>query len=253
MQLRQQFFEAVLYKNINLAIKMISNSPTKAYLDIMGDKYHEEILNELKSIAKSKTLPEHFQFINNHLYIDPIRSVFGYGLANAGWLDKLSYFLKDKKVVEVMAGNGIISGYLQSKGINIISTDDNSWNLSELNRSLEFSGLCIYPYTTIEKISAVDAVNKYGKTVDYLIMSWPPYKSDVAYNVLKTLRTVNPKAKIIYIGEYNGCCANSRFFTSINSISDRRIEKINQYFQRFCSAFGPFSMEMMNDKVYLIN
>lgn len=252
MQLRQQFFGAVLYKNIDLAINYISTFNIKAYLDTVSKGSYEHAIKELRTIANTKTLPNHFEYINNHIFMDAVRRVFGYGLANAGWLDQLSEFLKGKKVVEVMAGNGILSGYLQCKGINIIPTDNNSWGLSELSHSFAFSNVCFYQYTLIENISAVDAIKKYGLTVDYILMSWPPYEDDVAYNVLQILRSVNPKAQIIYIGEYNGCCANKKFFSAIENVHDSRIKKINKYFQQFCTSFGPSSMDMIHDRVYLM-
>lgn len=82
-------------------------------------------------------------------------------------------------------------------------------------------------------------------------MSWPPYGDDVAYNVLQALRTVNPKAHIIYIGEYEGCCADENFFNAIKNIPDNRFKEINQHFQQFCTSLGSFFTEIIHDRVYL--
>jgi len=54
---------------------------------------------------------------------------------------------------------------------------------------------------------------EYGKNVDVLIMSWPPYTDEVVVKVLRKMREVNPSCIMVYIGEKEGGCnASEEFF-----------------------------------------
>ena len=79
-------------------------------------------------------------------------------------------------------------------------------------------------FTHIEVMDAIDAIKKFGKEVEFIIMSWPPYNEPIAYEVLKTMREVNPNLKLIFIGEdYGGCTADDNFFDNVKEIEDKEI------------------------------
>ena len=72
----------------------------------------------------------------------------------------------------------------------------------------------------IETLDCVESIDKYGKDIDIVIISWP-YMDSHAYNTIKQLHRVNPKALIVYIGEgCGGCTANDDFFHHFKEITD---------------------------------
>lgn len=137
-------------------------------------------------------------------------------------------FLLREKVIEyhgeVMSGTGSLSYVLRKLDIDIIATDDYSWSIP-----WEKNG---YEYTDIENIDAIEAVEKYGRDVDILIMSWA-YMDNTAYQVLKKLHEVNPNCILLYIGEGGGgCTADSEFYNNIINYYDETFKKVRKnYFQ----------------------
>lgn len=124
------------------------------------------------------------------------------------WIRPLAKWIGKRKCLEIMCGSGALSKGLQDCGIDIQATDDFSWpHFKE-------------PWTNIEKLSAVDAIKKYGRERDIVICSWPPMDS-AAHDALLTMRQVNPSALMIYIGESNeGCTADDNFFATIRYVED---------------------------------
>ena len=115
--------------------------------------------------------------------------------------------LNNKKVLEVGAGQGWIASKLTELGIDITPTDlypnsDNPYWKGEYS-----------PFVYVEQKEAIDAVKEYD--FDVLLMSWPCYGDDWAYETLKQL----PCGKdLLYIGEsYGGCCATPEFFELIDT------------------------------------
>ena len=142
------------------------------------------------------------KFLNYFSIRDAFIETQGFALVTNKWIKPLAEMIGDGKCLEVMAGKGTLSYALQQQGVNVKATDNYSW------KRFDFTKL----FTDVENIDAVEAVKTYGKDIDYLIMSWP-YIGQVCYNVVKELYDINPKAKVIYIGEpYGGCTACDKFF-----------------------------------------
>ena len=117
------------------------------------------------------------------------------------WTKKLAKWIGDRKCLEIMAGGGWLSKALSEHGIDIIATDNKSWDDAQHNK-------IIYVYS-VEKIDAVKAVKKH-KDRDILLVSWPPYESEV---VCEACHIWGPDRPIVYIGEgYGGCCAPEEFW-----------------------------------------
>lgn len=147
-----------------------------------------------------------------------------FALVTWQWVRPLAEWIGDRKCLEVMAGRGWLSLALQSLGINIIATDDYSW--PEYKQWGE-------PVTKIEQLDSVEAVEKYGKDIDLLIMSWP-YMDDTAYNTIKKLNEINPDTQIIYIGEgMGGCTADDDFHEHFRGIEDEEFQKAVSGFQQW--------------------
>lgn len=143
---------------------------------------------------------------------------YGFSLITNSWIELLSEFIGDDKCLEIMGGTGFFSYVLSKKGVNVICTDDYSWE--ELPDSNVNSWVGNH-FCDIERLDAVEAVEKYGKEIKYLIVSWA-YMNDTLVKVYKKLKEINPECLIIYIGEREGgCCSCDEFFEiSKNSMDD---------------------------------
>jgi hypothetical protein len=90
---------------------------------------------------------------------------------NAEFINELTGEIKklpESRIIEICAGRGDLSYRLKKHGINIIATDDYSWNLST-------SAL-------VEKLSHLEALEKYKPEI--VLASWIPYKSGIGFDVL---------------------------------------------------------------------
>ena len=115
------------------------------------------------------------------------------------WTKKLADWINNHLCLEVMAGAGWLAKALTEYGVNIIATDNGTWDKRHSKMQI------VYP---IEKLSAIASVRKYSDR-DILIVSWPPY-GDMAICRFCKKWTGKP---IIYIGEGNGGCnAPDEFF-----------------------------------------
>lgn len=140
-------------------------------------------------------------------FLDYYRSAYiqlmGYSLVCRGWVRPLARFIGSRRVLEIMSGTGALAKALQDEGTDIIATDDFSWKAT-------FAG----QWTRVEKRSALSAIRKYGRSADFILMSWP-YLDAMALKALEKMRIVNPDCRLIYIGEpKGGCNANDAFFES---------------------------------------
>lgn len=147
-----------------------------------------------------------------------------YALVTWSWVTPFAKWIGNKKCLEVMAGRGWLSLALQSLGIDVIATDDYSW-LKQKNWD--------EPVTEVEELDSIEAIEKYGKDIDLLIISWP-YMDDVAYNTIKKLNEINPNVQIIYIGEgMGGCTADDDFHEHFKEIDDEDFQKAVSGFQQW--------------------
>ncbi len=134
------------------------------------------------------------------------------------WVEPLSKWLGERKCLEVMAGRGWLSKGLREKGVDVIATDNFSWH--KMPNYNKWNNLV----TEVENLDAIESVKKYGKDIDILIMTWA-YMDDVAYQVIKELHKVNPKALVIFCGEgKGGCTANNSFYDHFKDVVDTDFE-----------------------------
>jgi len=169
-------------------------------------------------------------------YLDYYRSAYiqlmGYSLVCRSWVRPLAEFIGSRKVLEIMSGTGALAKALRDEGTDIIATDDYSWKAT-------FAG----QWTKVEKRSALSAIKKYGKSVDFIIMSWP-YLDDMALKSLEKMRTVNPDCRLIYIGEpMGGCNADNSFFAgAVLDEADSALDNVRKAYPRWYS---------FNDTIFL--
>jgi len=185
------------------------------------------IVSQINQKQIPNSYPEYmFNNINKWSLRDKFIKQMGFSLVSFDWIIPLSKWIGSRKCLEVMSGTGSLSFALKQQGTDIMATDDFSWTgQNNWNQNKNY-------WTNIENIDAVKAVEKYGKEVNVIIMSWP-YMDDIAYKVLLKMREVNPFCIMIFIGEgYGGCTASDEFFDSIIEIEDETFsEAVKEYKQ----------------------
>ena len=149
----------------------------------------------------------------------------GFLLVNKDMCEDLAEFIGNGKCLEVMAGLGSLSYGLRQEVVDIITTD------LYIDHPLNYNNI----WCDIEQIDAVEAVRKYGKDVDYVIMSWPRGdEKHTAYQVAKELYKIDPNKVLIYIGEQEGgCCADEMFFAGIEYTNKNKFDCINTHFSNW--------------------
>lgn len=140
-----------------------------------------------------------------------------YSVPSTETLSLLADYLNNKKVVEICAGRAYISSVLKHMNVDIVATDDYSWEYPEHLPRL----------TNVEKKSAFESIQK---DVDFYIMSWAPYENDWDVEFLNKVRETNPNAKIILISE--GCTNSSNFKYVVENVEDEEFNEISQSYRK---------------------
>lgn len=201
---------------------------------------HQEIKESITDRFAMTDIKDHF---NNFEVQSSIRHAyvkrFGFVLVNNRMLDDMVNYLEGKKVLEIGSGNGFLAKCLQDRGIDVIPTDNLSWENKD--ESLYATGWKDKHYTEIEELDYLAAMRKYIKDVDAVLLSWPVYRDWLAYHVLRLCLHYN--VPLIYIGEQEmGCTADDKFFQYIDNC-DISFERLSNFYLPF---YG------MYDDVYLI-
>jgi len=110
------------------------------------------------------------------------------------WTGRLADWIGKRKCLEIMAGGGWLAKALNEHNVNIIATDDYSWDNSNHNNMIR-----VYP---VAKMSAINAVRQHPDA-DILIVSWAPYGNDA---ICKACNEWGHTRPIIHIGEGDGGC-----------------------------------------------
>ncbi|ATW27955.1 hypothetical protein [Candidatus Formimonas warabiya] len=185
-------------------------------------------LTQLKKLVDNKKLPDNFihldipmEFYDNKLGREML-SKTGFCLLYWDWLKHLVKFLKNKKCLEIMAGCGALSYFLQRSGINIKPTDNfcytGDWNIGKNY------------WTDIEDIDCLDAIVKYGKNIDVIVLSWPSVRN-ITYFSLELMRLVNPNCVMVVIWEAKGEFSNKLFRDALIEIDNELIKKANKNYK----------------------
>lgn len=132
-----------------------------------------------------------------------------WAIVDSIWTGQLSQWIGSRKCVEIASGAGFLAKALSEAGVDIIATDDRSWNSSK-HQNMVF----VHP---VEKLDALEAVKKYNDR-DILIMSWVPYESEIDFQAAEIWGYNRP---IIYVGEsFEGCTGSQKFWTHFEEYED---------------------------------
>lgn len=173
---------------------------------------------------------QHEKFhLNMHLscFRDLYIHEYGFFMVSEDFLEKSVKFFSKSHILEVGAGTGFLSACLQSYGINITPTDshtvDNSYGFSKL-------------HTNVIQTDSVKYLAQNKNSFDTILMSWPDYGSDFAYEILKNM---NKGQTLIYIGEScGGCTANDNFFESLHELAELIDFETREFKEKSFSWFG---------------
>jgi len=145
------------------------------------------------------------------------------GFVSWRWVNPFVDWINGRKCLEIMSGRGWLSHALKLKDVDVIATDNLSWQKSSKNWDETL--------TDIEEIDAVQAIEKYGADVDIVICSWP-IPDDTAFKSLKRLNEVNPKAVFVFIGEARSVtCADIDFYEHFKEIEDEKFQLVAEKYQ----------------------
>lgn len=198
----------------------------------------EEFISKLCDLLENlldRKVPEKYSssILGSMMLRHSIIPLQGYAIVSKDWVKPFSKWIGKRKCLEIMAGKGALSCALRNEGKTVISTDNYGW------QQFDFSKL----WTKVEKLDAIAAIEKYGKDVDIIIMSWC-YMDDLGYKCLMKMREVNPKAVMVYIGEsMGGCTGSDELYEEMEIIPSKKIDDINKVFP---SWYGIY------DRLYLI-
>jgi len=153
----------------------------------------DSILEIIKENTFGNQLTTSYQ--PSYLYLqERYREKYGWSIIDKETLELVKNYIIGKKTLEINCGKGFWTFCLRTLGCDIVATDiiiqDSSW-------------------TTIEKLDAVSAVEKYNRECSVLFCCWPDYEKEYAYEAIR----IFTGDTIIYIGEgKDGCCATDSFF-----------------------------------------
>lgn len=199
--------------------KIISNKET--LLDIYGK---HELPYDI-----DPCMIDHLPMLSDDYIRNKMIDLQGYPIITKRLCESLARFIGERKVLEVMCGKAALTKGLRDEGVNIKPTDLLCWDVPGF-----FDNVWV---DDIEKIDAVDAIQKYAKDYDILLTSWMPYLDPISHKVLLEMREQNPNMFMIYIGEdYGGCCSCDKFFYDAIFIQNDVIDYINS--EVFKSHYG---------------
>lgn len=113
---------------------------------------------------------------------------------------------KDSTILDPMAGKGYFVKAMREQGVKTIGSDDKSWDTAKSDDN-----------NSIENLSAIDSLKKYGNKIDHLVISWAPYENDIDDKLYKIVKTDYPHITIINIGEdMGGCTGSEKFWNSLD-------------------------------------
>jgi hypothetical protein len=193
--------------------------------------------SEIESLLRNKKFPYAYptfitDYINSYVWRTWYIKNVGYSLISLSWIEPLSKWIGNRKVLELMSGSGALSYALSQNNVNVIATDHHKWKDHNDEQYWENKY-----WTDIENLDALEALEIYGKDVDLILLSWAPI-NETAKNIIVKMREVNPNLQMIFIGEgKDGCTADDDFFSIISDIDDESFYSSVKDYQSFFGIY----------------
>lgn len=197
----------------------LSNFLINELCPLANSQFKSQYLEKTKEFLLSGLLnPEIQELImpNNFEHFSTLYTIrsfyvqnFGYSLLNEKFINDLSTYLQDKKVLDVCAGTAFLAHQLKKQNVDIVAVDK---YLPEQN-GYGFQKT----YMPIFQDDSVDYLKTLGGNFNSIIMSWPDYDTSFAREILEQMK---PGQELIYIGEgYGGCTADDSFWDLLEQIA----------------------------------
>lgn len=187
------------------AMGTISGASHEGEYEKIIELLEQHIIPECYPETEAMPLSERELGMDSSVFRNAILQNCGYALLAYEWIRPLAQWIRGRRCLEIMAGSGALTYALSQCGVDAIATDDKSW-------SDPCSKWFASPWTEVEQLDCLQAIQKYGADRQIIICSWP-YMDDSAYHALLEMRKVNPDALLLYIGEWEcGATASQNFF-----------------------------------------
>ena len=198
---------------------------TDWYLERVPDTFYKEVekvvsMNRdiMKVDVEFESVVFHRAGMENGFYCKP----------SWDWIDPLSNYLKNKKVLDTMTGNGLIPLCLKHRGVDIDACD----RATGKNNKYTTFRAWDYPIMPGEDYIIGQAVNEI--IYDTLLLIWPEYDGDGSDKIIcDNFLVTNPNGEIIFIGENEGGCTGSKDF-----FEAYELEYFEDIGQHYISSWG---------------
>ncbi|ERL66679.1 hypothetical protein [Schleiferilactobacillus shenzhenensis] len=152
------------------------------------------------------------------------------------FVDTLAAAWQDRRVVELMAGNAMLSAGLAARGITVSATDDRSWAAA--------NGTGAVPWYPVQNIAAPAAVAQTLPSTDAYVWAWSPDGSPVDWQVLQRLRAAQFSGDLLIVGEYRGVTDSAVFWNHAHLHTTPLTRALNRTLHRF---------DLVNERAFLIS
>ncbi|WP_173021271.1 SAM-dependent methyltransferase [Secundilactobacillus folii] len=194
-----------------------------------GDPEGDRRWNEL-----SDALPDLDKKLRN--FRDYLETTYGmWAYISAPVAKDVAEFIHGRPTLEVMAGNGYLSKGVRDNHQTVFTTDSKDWTKENETGK--------HPVTTVEKLTASEAFDKYRDQVNVIIMVWSPDGLDIDWQLLQQIRAADKNYDFIVIGEKDGATDSKTFWQHAKLLNTPDVKNLNQHFTQF---------DLIHDQVYLV-
>ena len=207
--------------------KMIRSDPKipMKTIDDLLRSYDKFMMNIPSTVDDDKM--DIFRSIN--AYFEMFQFNISFSWPNEEIIQRIVDFVGNDTILEIGSGLGLHARLLQEKGVNVIATDDNSWELITNNRK---------PFTDIHICSNMTALTGFMTEAKAIMFVWPPFTPTKILHADSTSLSFFPGKKLIYIGEErSGATGSDKFHQRIEEeweLVDRIV--INPNFSGQCDS-----------------
>ncbi|MBO3092066.1 hypothetical protein LH991_13775 [Schleiferilactobacillus harbinensis] len=166
-----------------------------------------------------------------------IQRQFGvWAMLTAPFADTLAAAWQGRRVVELMAGNGMLSAGLAQRGVTMTATDDRSW--------VAANGTGQDPWYPIQDLPATQAVAATLAQTDAYVWAWSPDGVPVDWAVLQQLRAAQFAGDLLVIGEFRGVTDSQEFWDHAHLHTTPLTRALNRQLHQF---------DLINERAFLIS
>lgn len=154
--------------------------------------------------------------ISDAFIMDAVNSKLGFSIPTDEVLSRVQKFLDGTQAVSVGCGLGLLDYLLKDRGVSVTSTDAGLSHGAEADDHKPF-------VSDVQKMFAEDAVNRYVRPGDSLIISWPPHNTPMASDALLAFLERNG-TRVVYVRGCAGLTGDARFHELLNEHFDLEFE-----------------------------